>query len=457
MPQESQHRGTSYRLKVTLLVATILLVIGVLLAGSAGHRILHRVSPEPYNVILVSVDTLRPDHLGCYGYGPNTSPAVDRLCDDSVLFSLAVAHAPSTLASHASILSSLLPQHHGALHALRRALGGNILTLGEVLKLNGYTSASFNGGAQVAGEFGLDQGFDTYKTVDRFSFRALVDEAVRWIEAQDREPFFLFLHTFEVHHPYESDEEWLNLFRDPMYSGPLPEQISVDLLREISEGKRSIDQSDLQHIINAYDAGIRSMDSSFGNLVDRLQALDLYDNTIIIFTSDHGEEFGEHGWVGWHSHTLYDELLLVPLIVKLPRSAHAGESVDVQVRSIDIAPTILDLLGIDIPETFEGDSLLSLVDAWTPVSRPAVSLQDSKLADHASLRTERWKLYDGRLYDLAADPGETRDVADDNRETVEQLQLLLNQLTAPGPNPGSLPVELDDDTQKRLRSLGYVD
>ena len=163
-----------------------------------------------------------------------------------------------------------------------------------------------------------------------------------------------------THHPYTPEDKYLDIF-ETEYSGNLPKHISVPLIRDINEGKQEINEADQQHIINTYDAEIRSMDDSFGQLMNYLKKKNLYDNTMIIFTSDHGEEFGEHGVWGMHSHTLYNEQLHVPLIVKFPRSRYGNRKVNQLVRSIDILPTVVDYLGDKMPQQFEGYSLMPFV------------------------------------------------------------------------------------------------
>jgi arylsulfatase A-like enzyme len=420
-------------------------------------------------VILISIDTLRPDHLGCYGYGRPTSPSIDAFRRDSVLFRQAVAQAPSTLPSHASILTSLIPPHHGASIANNLALPLEALTLAEVLRDRGYATGSFNGGIQLDRSWGLDQGFGTYVSVkprgapaealvdvfDRFGHE--VDLAERWVESRGLRPFFLFLHTYEVHHPYTPDEAEMDLFRNG-YTGPLPDRITVDLLLRINGGKLEVDARDRQHVVDAYDAEIHSMDEAFGRFVRFLKARGLYDPALIVFTSDHGEEFGEHGRLGWHSHSLFDELLRVPLLVKLPFSRRAGTAVDDQVRGIDVAPTVLAAVGVEAPAEFEGRDVLA---AGFPSPKGGTGSYSSRdvVEPNASvaLRTPVWKLYDGRLFDLVADPGETRDVARDHGDVVRQLGEELRALVAARPRPSRRVATPDDDVKERLRALGYVE
>jgi len=368
------------------------------------------------NVILISVDTLRADHLGTYGYVKDISQGIDSFSRDSILFKNAIAQAPDTLRSHASMFTSLIPTHHGASRSPKfgsqSPLPKNILTLAEILKGQGYSTVSYNDGGQVAAVFGLNQGFDIYKSFESRKFSEIFKAAIRWLENHRTEKFFMFLHSYEVHVPYTPEARFLKLLEDH-YSGHLsspnsrhlPSHIHGKIVQKINERKLEMSAKDLEHIINTYDAEIMSMDESFDDFIEYLKTRGIYDDTIIVFTSDHGEEFYEHGWVGQHSHTLYDELLKVPLIIKLPNSQDAGEVVESQVRSIDIAPTVLEILGIDVPSQFEGTSLLGILRNKSPHPLMAVSERGHK-NKRASIRTGDWKYYQGRLYNILEDPSE---------------------------------------------------
>ncbi len=409
------------------------------------------------NVILISIDTLRPDHLGCYGYEAPTSPNIDRLCEDSVTFGQVIAQAPSTLHSHASILTSLIPHHHQATWGGKTRLPEAATTLAEVLSEEGYSTAAFTGGGQMDRIFGLDQGFDSYTQPGENRFMGTVRRAIQWLEENPSRPFFLFLHSYEVHHPYEPTPEYLALFEQD-YQGSLPPQIDIDLLRQINKKELEINSSDLAHIVSAYDAEIRSMDDALGVLVETLRRQDLYDETMIIFTSDHGEEFGEHGVVGWHSHSLYDELLRVPLIIKMPGARSAGARVDSQVRSIDIAPTVLSTLELPIPEDFEGVAVAELGNDADFVELETVSRMDRAPGrDISSFRTQDWKLVRKSLYDLEEDPREQWDLALSRRDVAEELQRRLDEAIAAGERLEPVQVTPTDSTLEELRALGYID
>ena len=419
-------------------------------------------SEPPSNVLLISIDTLRADHLGCYGYERPTSPAVDALAADSVLFRQAIAQAPSTLHSHASMLSSLLPQHHRASRDADTRLPEEALTLAEVLRAAGYRTGAFTGGGQMARIYGLDQGFELYEEPKKELFAGTVQVALPWIDEHADERFFLFLHSYEVHHPYSPPDEYRQLLGID-YDGPLPSQVDKDLLERINgeEPVLDIDDADLDYIVSLYDAEIRSMDDGLATLIGALKARGLYDQTLIVFTSDHGEEFDEHGRVGWHSHSLYDELLHVPLIVKLPEGRRAGTTIDAQVRSIDIAPTVLAALGYPLPKEFSGADLAPLIDGGEMAPLVAISRQDrGPRREISSIRTERWKLSGlarrRALFDLDVDPAEQWDRALQQPDVVSYLERRLDEIIA-SREPFDPPrVELPEETLEELRALGYI-
>lgn len=444
-------------------------IFAVFFSASCGvDQIDERPTRRP-NVIVVSIDSLRADHVGAYGYSKPTTPRIDAFRHDAILFREAISQAPSTLPSHASILSSLIPTHHGASVANSFGIDPSVPLLTERLAEADYATASFNGGIQLDPIYGLDRGFDRYEAArpstaganvlvepkDKFDF--VVDASMEWIDSHRESSFFLFLHTYEMHHPYTPEPEILALFEDD-YAGPLPAQISVNLLEAINAGEIAFDTSDLNHIISAYDAELHSVDMAFGRLIDFLRKENLYDASLIIVTSDHGEEFGEHGMIGWHSHTLYDELLKVPLVLKLPDSEAAGTIVETQANGIDLAPTILERVGLDVPPSFEGKSLLGRVCKESAVARHSVSQRDVPLpASISSIRSNDWKWLDGGLFDLDADPDETIDVSKQNPTVAADLARQLDAFVGARPPTASHVVVPDRDLIENLRALGYAE
>jgi len=434
------------------LAAAVLTTAG---CGRPAHR-------NPPDIVLVSIDTLRPDHLGCYGSSVPTSPNIDRFREQSVLFRTVVAQASSTLSSHASMLTSELPANHGASFAALRPLRGSVPTLAEVLSKAGYRTLAVTARGQLDPRFGIGRGFERYRADTEGQrpgvFARSVRRALRMMSKPDPRPTFLFLHTYEVHHPYTPDPAILDRL-DPGYEGTLGPRIEVRTLIDINSGKRTIDAADARHIERAYDGEIVSVDRAFGQLLAGLEKRGGDRGTVVVLTSDHGEEFGEHGKMGWHSHTLFDELLHVPLVVRLPGGQGAGKTVDMQVRSIDIAPTLLELAGVEAPERFDGRSLMPLVRGERLRELPAISeLDDGKapLEGSNSLSWQGWKVYDRRLYDLAKDPGERADVALDHRDRVLELGRMLHAALAWREVDQTEKVRLDDEFKRELKALGYL-
>ena len=437
-----------------------------------------------WNVLLVSLDTLRADHLGCYGYERATSPVIDELAAAGVLFRQHVASAPSTLDSHASLLTSLNPTAHGARVSPPSPLAGEAVTLAERLAGAGFTTAAFTGGGQLDRTFGLAQGFGLY-TDDHKPFEESVDEAVAWLSEREDDRWFLFLHTYQPHHPYRPHGRLSKRFSRG-YQGPLPEVISVDLVRRINTGDLPIDAADLAYIVARYDGEIAYTDRHLGRLFRFLRDNGQWDRTLVVVTSDHGEEFGEHGWVAWHSHTLYDELLWIPLVMRLPGN-FAGTVVDEQTRAVDVLPTLLDALGLPRDEAMVGSSLLPRLDGRSSGTGPAAISERTLGTPLISGRTSRAKLVyptdllpargggwlaglssaerhrrvapDRALFDLRSDPGETRDVCSPRTWRGGQLRddlSTVHQRDVEDSLAGAR-VDLDAELRQRLRALGYLD
>lgn len=415
------------------------------------------------NIILVSIDTLRADHLGCYGYSRPTSPNVDRFCTESVKYDQAIAQAPSTTPSHGSILTSMIPSSHGAFRTRKRKLSPAVLTMAEILQGEGFRTASFNGGAQLDAKFGFDRGFEVYQSMtgdalDNDDFTLQVDKGIDWIKQHRDQRFFLFLHSYDIHHPYHPTPEDLTLF-SASYSGPLSIPINATVLSKINHKELDMSEADRQFIIDAYDGEIKGMDAGFGRLLEFLAAAGLKDDTILIFTSDHGEEFGEHGKMGWHSHTLFDELLHVPLIIRFPRGQFAGTSIPAQVRSIDILPTALELLGVKRDPSFQGLSLIPLVtgEQQTLDDDRAISQRDSsRPVPPTSLRRTKWKYHRKKLYDLAADPAEKVDVSGQHPEILAKMRSEIEDALKDSGSTTSEEAVLDSSLTEQLRTLGYT-
>jgi arylsulfatase A-like enzyme len=306
----------------------------------------------------------------------------------------------------------------------------------------------------LAPEFGIGQGFEIYDA-ERLTLGQVATKALAWLDEQPQRPFFLFLHTYQVHHPYDLDPESRKVLASE-YAGPLPDHISVDLLRSVNQGDLELSEADRRHILQAYDAGIRRMDEELGTFLWELQERELFARSLVVFTSDHGEEFGEHGWWGWHSHSLYDELLAVPLVIKRPGNEGAGTVVQRQVRLIDVAPTILRALEIPAPPSFRGVDLFETGDEAPREALPAIALRDTEARDREAIRFRGWKWYHGSLFDLSADPLEQVDLAASRPEVFNRLQKILVDELEAGVSREGPEANPDRETMERLRSLGYV-
>ncbi|MBN2105756.1 sulfatase-like hydrolase/transferase [bacterium] len=293
------------------------------------------------NVILISIDTFRADHLSCYGYKRITTPNIDRFSENSVIFKNAYASSSWTAPSHMSMFTGMPAILHGISgkrpEIYKKRLDNSIHTITQVLKENGYQTAAFTGGGFVSGQFGFDKGFDTYTQIGRTLHTEIdieVQQTIQWLRKHQNEKFFLFFHTYEVHAPYTHN----HFIEQNAYS------------------------SDKQRNIDAYDSDILYTDRMLGVLFNELERLDLFKNTLIILTSDHGEEFGEHyDWKIYdaHAHSLYNEVLNIPMILygsNIPQSIISDN-----VSHIDIFPTILEYLNIRSDSSCKGQSLLGFL------------------------------------------------------------------------------------------------
>jgi arylsulfatase A-like enzyme len=426
-------------------------------------------SRENLNVVLISIDTLRPDRLGCYGHARNTSPSIDALAKRSALFLNAVSQAPSTLPSHASLLTSLNPSAHGAAFSTRHPLSEDWPTLAEVLVRGGYRAGAFVAPGQLSKVFGLDQGFEVYDDQGG-GVQAISKRAMAWLDSVRTESFFLFLHCLDVHAPYFAPSK----FTRPFLIGDeseLPDTITIELLELINRGEIQITEADRQHILNMYDAGINFTDYFIGRFIQNLDTLGLMQNSIVVLLSDHGEEFAEHGAVGMHSHTVYDELLRVPLMMSIPGVTRPGQTVPEMVRIIDVVPTILDVLHVEAPPTVKGRSLLPFLgEGALPGEEPSIGEMEPSPTGKGRVvcvRTRRYKLvYDGprdsyRLYDLLRDPLETTDVSASSPEVVERLSAILDSYRDEAKTYRQQIADADTvavggELRDQLKALGYL-
>lgn len=353
-----------------------LLIAAALALLISGCSVGEKESPKPRGltelepsrgVILISVDTLRADHLGAYGYDQPTSPTFDRLAERGILFERSVVQYPSTLTSHMSIFTGLYPQEHSVMPP-STVLSPTIPTLPEHFQAHGFRTAGHTEGGFVAGGYGFSRGFDEFTDtayqadtdIERTYERGL--DFLRSIE--DGQRFFLFLHTYSVHDPYEPPME----YRQRFWSGPPPSTFgsSGENLRQVNSGDLEISPETVEYFRAMYDASIRYTDDVLEGFLAEVKALGLMDEITLVVTSDHGEEFWEHSRM---AHTqVYPESLLVPLLILHP-GLQEGRRVPEVVESVDLAPTLLELAGVDPPDGFSGRSLVPFVEDRAEVGR----------------------------------------------------------------------------------------
>lgn len=359
------------QIKKLIFLSLFLLIIICPMNGCAyfhlqnGYQRIKReaVKARDYNVILICLDTLRADHLSCYGYIKKTSLAIDALSKNGVLFEQAFAQSNFTLPSLASLFTSKYVHNHKA-DRIERRLPENEVTLAELLRSSGYKTAAFAYNAtQLNPAYGLNQGFDTYffgeEDNRRQSFEKTLPVTIRWLETHKNDKFFIFLHSNDIHEPYHSPFE--NYF-DPEYNGRLDHEYLASGNPLFHENNFLRTPREIAHIIAHYDGGIKYADSFIGKLMRQLKEWALLDKTIIIIFSDHGEILADRGMRFCHGYSLHDEEVRVPLIIMHPE-VKEGVRINTQVQLIDVMPTLFDFLGISAESApwMEGKSLINLI------------------------------------------------------------------------------------------------
>ena len=414
------------------------------------------------NVILISIDTLRADHLSLNGYHRETSPNIDAwAARRGVNFRNTIAPAPFTLASHTSLFSGLSPLRHQT-HFVSTVPAETVL-LAELLRESGYATTAITGGVVLQPSLGLNQGFDRYvywpsqsPAGDR-ELQSNLLLALEHIEQSPVEPFFLFFHTYEVHYPYRDRAPFQRRFGAFRWRNPEaqlhPRAVAAGIengftdsfrfffRRDLAKPMRPLPDHLLPEVVALYDSGIAYADLEIGKLLDEIEASGLADRTIVVLTSDHGESLGEQGRAT-HYH-LHEENLKVPLVVALPGVEPHARTIESQVRLIDIAPTILQTLGLDHAQTMDGVSLAPLIEGGEP---PAATRRAWSYVPNTnwglSLRVDnrlKYMFFDSpwtsargveRLYDLSADPEELVDLAPGKPEETRALRRTVEEALA---------------------------
>ncbi|UCC30866.1 MAG: sulfatase-like hydrolase/transferase [Phycisphaerales bacterium] len=429
--------------KVSAAYPLLGMLLLIIIVGGVGWLFLSPGSAAKglVNIVLVSIDTCRPDYLGCYGYQRKTTPNIDAIAQEGILFENVITPIPNTLPAHCSMLTGTVPPYHGVHDNHNYRLPKSNVTLAEAMREHGYTTAGFVSSFVLDSQFGLDQGFDTYdddvgegvgtaRVLNERRANAVSGVASAWLEEHADERFFLFLHYFDPHSPYDPPEPYALRFSDNRYAGEI-----------------------------AY------VDYHLGRVIEKLKNLGLYDSAMIIVTSDHGEGLGEHSET-WHGYFIYHSTTKVPLIVKLPASRKAAR-VQQTVALIDLFPTVLSNVGIQVPSEVQGRDLSAYFAGSSRSGSERYFYSESlvptkhKCSPLFGLETHQWKYIQAsrpELYDLTRDPGETNNVLAMHPERAdsfrERLKAVLTETTRVIEEDRGLP--LDQESIGRLEALGYV-
>ncbi len=429
-------------------------------------------------IILVSLDTLRADHLGSYGYKRNTSPNLDALAKEGILFTHTYAQSSWTLPSHVSLLYSLNSASHQVYYADQR-IDTSLPSIANFLQQDGYQTFAITSGGYVSRIFGFDDGFVWYdepldKSKDplgQFEAERLFSYTSEWLKKNRDNPFFLFLHTYQTHGPYYCPSPWNEQFLQQD-----AEWHKMDLTQFwASHGKDyTFAPEELANIVSLYDGEIRYTDEMLIKpLINLLKSLDIYDETLILITSDHGEEFYEHkGWL--HGRALYDESIRVPLIIKFPQSKFKEKRITTKCRLIDIMPTILDIASVKYDKSMiEGQSLMPIILgkekkhrsfisdlAHQDVPAPCPALIASNTGDLKVIltRSEKEETKNIEVYDLKNDPEERADRLLDHGKIIRNFVKMIDAYYREKKKilRNIDLIKMDENQKEKLRALGYI-
>jgi len=449
------------------------------------NPVVYNRNPGNINIILISIDTLRADHLGCYGYGRNTSPNIDELASDSAVFLNTYSLSPWTLSSHVSMMTSLIEAHHQVSREFEK-INPSLVTLADTLRKSGFYCSAVTGGGYVSYLYGFSKGFNQYiqhnEGIRRNSSATWTfKRASNWIDKNKDKNFFLFLHTYQPHTPYSCPQPYNSMFLDKDAKWH-----TIDYFHHLGGAEGIFNphsEKEIKNIIDLYDSEIRFTDEELIRpLIQELKELGIYQKTMLVFTGDHGEEFYDHsGW--FHGHSLYNEMLKVPLIIKFPENKFAGRHIKNVVRLTDIMPTILDEIDFDtVGLKLDGKSLVPVIKGKDKKERVFVAYKaenvfGSHIPEKYAINSGRYKLILNRkmpekdisffttappfrgefeLYDLYADPFEKNNAAEKMPAVVSQILEEMELIYAKAEKREVFKVKIEGEVRERLRSLGYI-
>jgi arylsulfatase A-like enzyme/Tfp pilus assembly protein PilF len=434
--------NTRWRIRsVTAFAVTFLCCVGIwFIVSSPARFTLAHAQASPPNVLLITLDTVRADRIGAYGYAKGSTPVLDRLAREGIRFADATTQAPLTAPAHAALLTGLYPARIGVRDNATTPVPDGVTTAAEAFKAKGYRTGGFVGAFILTAPYGFAQGFDTFDA-DFQGFTdggklqvqrrgdAVVDRALQWLDGAGSQPFFGWVHLYDAHAPYEAPPPFGARFKT-----------------------------------SPYDGEIAYVDACIGRLVASLERSGRLDRTIVSVVADHGEGLGEHGEQE-HGMFLYEEVLRIPWIVRLPGRAHAGRIVSETVRAIDVLPTLAALAAVTLPRV-DGESVAGLVAGIARRETPSSYAETFYPKWHygwselKSLRGDRWKYIDApkpEIYDLRADPAELRNVAAGRGPLMAGMSGELARIESGfGAAAATDAPQPDAETLARLRSLGYA-
>ena len=467
------HRAGSLLRPILLPVgaAGVLVFASTHIAGS----LLFRITPTGPNVILISLDTLRADRLGCYGYPTPTSPDIDRIAAEGILFENAYSQAPWTLPSHTSMLTSRYPTVNQATRK-EGLVGGKLpkwrVLCAEIFREAGYRTGGIVDGMFLTDRYGLEQGYDDFVAWGHRA-RNIVPRSIRWLERHGDEPFFLFLHIFDIHLPYALDPGYQEIFLEGGHDGDLVPGRSIHAqLRERkknSGGGLGVDDEDARFLTALYNGGIRYTGDILAHLFRHLEESGLDESTVLVILSDHGEEFLEHKTL--QHGALYRTVTHVPLIFRLPGGEGGGRRVPNTVGLIDVVPTLLDLTGLESPVPMSGSSLVPLMRGETDRFRRFLFSENRGTGGQVALIDDDYHLI-GRLskgtwemFRHSEDPLEQVNLFDSEKERADSLrsaymaieEMLQAEIAAESSRGKKGEPSLDSRTFEVLKAMGYLE
>ncbi|EMR73863.1 arylsulfatase A family protein [Thaumarchaeota archaeon SCGC AB-539-E09] len=450
------------------------------------------------NVVLITIDSLRTDHIGVYGYHKETTPNLDRFAEESVIFSNAFTNGAHTAISFPSILTSA----YGSMYGGYGYLSTERLSIAEWISKQGYTTAAFHSNPYLSSTYNYDKYFDVFydslfSKASSLSFKILIklvelaqenkiirniipyilkilrcfkpyklpyedaqqitQKVIRWLEKRDKK-FFLWVHYMDTHWPWLSHQS--------LSSEKINSKDAYNIWWKMLIDPSAITNEELTNITDLYDGEIKYLDHVLGNLFNNLKKMDIYDNSIIIVTSDHGEELGDHGDIGHHNAKLYEEIIHIPLMIRFSRKKNSGKKIDNLVSLLDIAPTVADFLGSKIPDEWMGNNLIPILTNDTNEASNGV-ISEGKIKrglNTLSYRSKKWKYIFNEannkheLYAIIHDPKEKQNLSALKPNVVQKFRTIIYEHLKNTGNPISISyLKNDERLLERLKALGYME